>query len=337
MAHCIALLTGSLDSMLSIRLMQLQQIQVTACTLRTAFTCNQPVAELAAAQLQVPLHVLNAAADYLELLRQPRVGFGRGANPCVDCRIYMLNRAEQLRRELSADFLVTGEVVGQRPKGQKRLDLDVILYHAAAHDRVLRPLSARRLPPTWPERAGIVDRDQLGDFSGQNRGAILRLARRLGVQAPDAPAPNCRLTEPSFGARVFDLLAVANPTLDDTDWSLLTRGRHFRIAPETKFVVGRNSDDNQSLTRHFQSRAATSVQTLLEPLGFAGPSLLILGPAPSDLLQLATAFIWHFSKWAEQTPRPDQQVSIVGQAEAIPIHPTALDHYAALGGNPATT
>jgi tRNA U34 2-thiouridine synthase MnmA/TrmU len=155
--------------MLAIRLMQAQGVEVEAVNFKTLFTCCQDQAGQSARQLGVRLTVIGQDDDYLDLIRRPRFGYGKGANPCVDCRIYMFQKARAFQQQVGADFLVSGEVIGQRPMSQKRSDLDVIAHHGAGSDLLVRPLSARRLPPTLPERAGWIDRQQLFGFTGRSR------------------------------------------------------------------------------------------------------------------------------------------------------------------------
>ena len=159
--RCIALLSGGLDSMLAIRLMQEQGIEVEGVNFKTIFTCCQDEAGQAARELDITLTVVGQEEDYLDLIEKPSFGYGRGANPCVDCRVYMFRKAAKYMDQFGADFMVSGEVIGQRPKSQKKRDLEIISHHSDLDDRLLRPLSAKLLPATLPEREGWVDREKL--------------------------------------------------------------------------------------------------------------------------------------------------------------------------------
>ena len=154
--RCVALLSGGLDSMLAIRLIQEQGIEVDALNFKTLFTCCQYASGQAARELGVRLTVIGSDDDYLDLLRKPKYGYGKGAIPCVDCRIYMFEKARQFMDHVEAQFVISGEVVGQRPMSQKRNDLDNIRCEAGLSDLLLRPLSAKVLPPTRPELDGLV-------------------------------------------------------------------------------------------------------------------------------------------------------------------------------------
>jgi hypothetical protein len=261
--------------MLAIRLMQQQQIDVQALNIQTVFACCRDSAGRAARQLGVPLTFMTVGDDYLDLVRRPRFGRGRGANPCVDCRIDMFRRARQFMAELGAQFVVSGEVLGQRPMSQKRRDLDVIARHSGLEDRLLRPLSAQLLPATRAEREGLVDRAQLLDLSGRSRKAIFALGRQFGF--PDGPGPStgCALTEIGFSRKVFDLLQW-DPDARRWDFELLRVGRHFRLDHRTKIIVGRSAEENDHLQSLFHLPEAKG-STLLEPEAFPGPAVLIVG------------------------------------------------------------
>ena len=159
--------------MLAIRLMQEQDIEVQALNFRTLFTCCQDNASQAARELGVKLTVVAEDDDYLELIRKPRFGYGKGANPCVDCRIYMFQIARRFMSQVNASFVVSGELLGQRPMSQKRRDLERIEHHSELQGLLLRPLSAKLLPETQPEIAGIVDRSRLLGFHGRGRKPLI--------------------------------------------------------------------------------------------------------------------------------------------------------------------
>lgn len=295
--RCIALLSGGLDSMLAIRLMQQQGIEVEALNFKTIFTCCQETAGQAARDLGVRITVVGQEDDYLELVKKPRFGYGKGANPCVDCRIYMFQKARQFMEQEGADFIISGEVVGQRPMSQKRRDLDVISYHAELEDRLLRPLSAKLLPPTLPERAGWVDRERLYGFHGRSRRELIELARELDLKHLPTPSTGCALTEPQFSQKVFDL--VRSPDEHRRwDFELLKVGRHFRHDLHTKLIVGRNQSENDHL-QYLHELPHASPSTLLEPENFKGPTGLLVGPFDEQACRFAGALILRYSRYEE--------------------------------------
>ncbi len=311
--RAVALLSGGLDSMLAIRILQEQDVEVEALNFRTLFVCCQDTAAQAARELGVKLTIVSEQDDYLELIRRPAHGYGRGANPCVDCRIYMFALAEKWMRRLDAQLVASGEVVGQRPMSQKKRDLALIARHSGLDDRLLRPLSAKLLPPTWPERVGLVDRERLYDFSGRGRKGLIALARELGLKRIPHPSTGCALTEPQFAAKVHDLVRL-DPRAARWDFELLKIGRHVRLDRLTKVVVGRREEENERLRRLFDEhneRAYRSVNdeqadepsvALLEPENFAGPTALLIGPATDQSLHFAGGLILRYAKNADSDP-----------------------------------
>jgi len=282
--------------MLAVRLMQEQGIEVDALYVQTLFRCCKAQAAQAAAELRVRLLVHSAGEDYLELIRQPAYGYGKGVNPCVDCRIFMARLARKCMDQLGACVVVTGEVLGQREMSQKRIDLDRIARQSGLEDRLLRPLSARLLAPTLPERQGQIDRSRLCAFSGRGRRELIALARRLGIGTTPGPSSGCRLAEAHFAGRVRDLL-LHHPAATRWQFELLAAGRHARIDASTKIVVGRNADDNAALEQLYKRQDAEP-GALLIPAGFPGPSVLVAGGAPPWALELAGALMLRYSKSA---------------------------------------
>lgn len=297
---CVALLSGGLDSMLAIRIMQEQGLEVEALNFKTIFTCCQETAGQSARELGVNLTVIGPQDDYLDIVRRPRFGYGRGANPCVDCRIYMFDLAHKLMSDIGASFLVSGEVSGQRPMSQKRRDLLAIGYHSDTEDLLLRPLSAKLLPPTLPEREGWVNREQLYGFSGRGRKELIELAKQLGISRIPTPSTGCALTEVKFSNKVFDLLRA--PIQGSRwDFELLRIGRHFRLDPTTKVIVGRSEVDNRQLEYMHSVPEATS-SALLLPTGFAGPTAIVTGPLTAEALQFASGLVARYSKVESEQP-----------------------------------
>ncbi|MFT5527398.1 MAG: tRNA-specific 2-thiouridylase, partial [Pirellulaceae bacterium] len=244
--RCVALLSGGLDSMLAIRLMQEQGIEVEALNFKTIFTCCQDLSAHAARDIGVRLTVVGQEDDYLELIKKPQFGYGKGANPCVDCRIYMFEKAKVFMEQVDAKFIISGEVMGQRPMSQKRKDLAIISEKSDLEDLLLRPLSAKIMEPTLPEREGWVDREKLYGFFGRSRKGLIRLAHELGLKDIPTPSTGCSLTEPQFSRTVHDLIRN-EPEKGRWDFELLNIGRHFRLDKQTKVVVGRDQTENDQI------------------------------------------------------------------------------------------
>lgn len=297
MPSAVALFSGGLDSMLAVRLVQIQGFQVEALNVRTPFRCCQTDAAEAADRLKIPLRVVTVGDDYLDLVRHPMFGYGRGINPCVDCRIHMARLARQCMVELQADLVISGEVLGQRLMSQKRRDLDVVERHSGLQGRLLRPLSAKLLPPTLAEQQGLIRREALGAFAGSGRRKLIQLAARLGLPEPPTPSVGCILTQPAFAAKARDLLRW-NPNPGRWHFDLLRHGRHIYLqsgapgespsnpAHVNKIVLGRNAEENAAL-RQFADRADAQPSHLLEPDNFQGPTALIVGPLTDEILREA--------------------------------------------------
>lgn len=282
----VALLSGGLDSALAIYLVKRQGVEVTALHFPSFFSPLDPDSEdspvrVLARQLDVPLVLREKGDDFIEIIRNPRYGHGKNLNPCIDCRIYSFVKAKEVMEEVSASFIVTGEVVGQRPMSQRRDTLRLIEKQAGCMGIVLRPLSARVLPPTRPEEVGVVDREQLLGVAGRGRKPQLRLAEELGLYGYSPPAGGCLLTDKGFSDRVRDLLNEKTEVSKE-DLQLLRVGRHIRVRPELKIIVGRNQSDNQRLEE------LSSGGLMFCPVDFPGPLVLVQGqPNPEEELLIA--------------------------------------------------
>ncbi len=323
--RCVAVLSGGLDSQLAVRIMQDQGIEVEALNFKTVFTCCQNQSAAAASELGVRLTVLGQEDEFLDVIRYPRFGYGRGANPCVDCRIYMFQRAREFMQQVDAQFIVSGEVVGQRPMSQKRRDLEVISFHSDLEDLLLRPLSAKLLPPTRPEREGWVDREKLYAFNGRGRRPLITLAKSLGIERIPSPSTGCALTEKHFSEKVFDLIRC-NPTAGSWEFELLTRGRHFRYDEHCKIVVGRRESENAVLEELHEMPEATS-SALLMPDGFRGPAALVVGPLTDGARQFAVGLVWRYAKRNAGDTRTIR-LKRGGQVQWIEAEPHALSEQA---------
>jgi len=274
----VVLLSGGLDSTLAVKMMIEQGIDLTAvhftspfcnCSSRKAGCRNE--ARRVADQFGVPLRVVVKGMDYLRVVENPPHGHGRGMNPCIDCRIYMLRKVAAMLDELGASFVVTGEVLGQRPMSQHRQAIETIDRESGLAGRILRPLSAHLFDPTLPEQAGIVDRGRLLAISGRSRKPQIELAEQFGVRDYPCPAGGCLLTDPDIAARLRDLFAHV-PGYVHRDLVLLTIGRHFRLSPKLRVIIGRSQEENERI-----AGLALPGDALFTPENFRGPTLLATG------------------------------------------------------------
>jgi hypothetical protein len=261
------------------------------------FESGNPAVEELAQGLGIGLTARSLGDDYVELLKNPPRGYGSAVNPCIDCRIYMMKMAKQLMGELGASFVVSGEVVGQRPMSQKRVDFDIIEKASGLVGRLLRPLSAKLLQPTIAEIEGLVDRDKLFAFSGRGRSALIELADKFAVAQTPTPSTGCRLTEKMFAPRLRDLMRH-KPNATRWDYELLNVGRHIRIDEATKIVIGRNESENNAL-QAFAARKDRSHLIHVEPQSFLGPDALLLGKIDRESIERAAALVVGYSRRAD--------------------------------------
>ncbi len=242
MTKALALTSGGLDSILAAKLIEQQGIDVTAVCFKSAFFGSKN-AENMARQIGLKLIVVDFTEEHLEMTKKPKNGYGKNMNPCIDCHAMMFRHAGRMLKELEADFLVTGEVLNQRPMSQNRRALDIVLEESGFRDKILRPLCALNLPETEMEKNGLVDRSKLMSISGKSRKIQMELAKTLGIKDYPSPAGGCLLTEPQFSDRLRDLYDHGKHAVTPHDIELLKLGRHFRLSPASKAVSTRTFDE----------------------------------------------------------------------------------------------
>jgi tRNA-uridine 2-sulfurtransferase len=274
--------SGGLDSALAAAVTRAQSIEVLALFFETPFFSSGRAKKSALAS-GLPFRVVNITRRHLEILKNPRHGYGRHMNPCIDCHTLMFRIAGELLEEEGAQFVVTGEVLGQRPMSQNKGALNLIARESGLGERLLRPLSAKHLPVTLPEKEGWVNRDLLLGFNGRSRKPQMALARHLNITEYPAPAGGCLLTEKDFSNRLRDLLS-SKPDPETREFELLKIGRHFRVAPHCKLIVGRNKGENDAI-----ERLAGKEDLILATVSVPGPTVLVSGQSPEDVLPLAAA------------------------------------------------
>ena len=310
--RAISLFSGGLDSMLAIKLIKDQGIDVTALYIKTGFGGTKDItdelqkrAEMAGADFKI----VDVREEYIrDILFDPVYGYGKNFNPCIDCHGYMFKIAKALMPEIGASFLVTGEVVGQRPMSQRTEALAQVSKLAGDRDDklILRPLSAKLMEPTTPETEGWVDREKLLDISGRNRERQLQMAKDFGWDDYESPGGGCLLTEPVFSEKLRDFIAHEEFGVEDID--LLKFGRHFRLPDGAKLVVGRHHEDNEAL------KAIDNSDYISVSLPVAGPFSLLYKNASASDRELAAKIAITYAK---SSPEEIYEVNVGDEVIAV--------------------
>jgi tRNA-specific 2-thiouridylase len=303
----VALISGGLDSLLAARVVMDQGIHIEGINFFTGFCVEghthairkqhsiRPKRNNAlwvAEQLGIRLHIIDIIDEYKQVVINPRHGYGANLNPCLDCKVFMVRKAHEWMNAREFDFIITGEVIGQRPKSQRRVNMPVVARESGAHDRLVRPLCAKNLPPTLPEREGWLERDRLHAFNGRSRKPQMLLAAHYGFVDYAQPAGGCCfLTDRQYSAKLADLWRSRGERdyeLDDI--MLLKIGRHLRPRPHFKLIVGREEGEN----RYLEGYRGRFVHMI--PVSHAGPLVLLDGEPGAGDLELAARIAARFSK-----------------------------------------
>jgi tRNA-specific 2-thiouridylase len=317
----VALLSGGLDSSLAVRMMLEQGVDVEAVAIKTPFCdfdcgkgCGHRVKEVAD-ELGIKLKTVYLGEDYLRMLKNPKHGYGSGMNPCIDCRGMMYNAAKEHMDKIKADFIVTGEVLFQRPMSQNNRALHIIEDEAGMAGKVLRPLSAKHLPPTDAEKSGLIKRENMGDIKGRSRKGQLAMAKHFGVAEPPNAAGGCLLTDPAFSLRVEDIMEHSADIPSINDIELLKVGRHFRLTPEAKLVVGRNKEENE-----VAKALAEESDAVLEAKDYVGPTCILRGKYDDSLISKCAGIVLRYSD-APKDGESKVKVTINGAEQEIAATP----------------
>lgn len=298
MKKAVGLLSGGLDSMLAVQLIKEQGIEVTGITFITPFFGSSR-AEKAAKDLGIPLQVIDITDEHLKIVKNPRYGYGKNMNPCIDCHTLMVKKAGEFAKQNEADFLVTGEVLGERPMSQNKQSLKIVEKQSGFGGYVLRPLSAKLLDMTIPEQKGLVDREKLLDIEGKSRKPQMALAEKYGIKEYPTPAGGCLLTEEGFSKRLRKLLELV-PQPDVSDLHLLRYGRHF-IFDKTRFIVARTAQENEPILN-----LTAPNDFVFRIKNYPGPRGVLRGATDDNIIQKAALITARYSK-----ARDRQSVSVV--------------------------
>lgn len=308
--RAVALISGGLDSMLATKLMLEQGIHVEGINFFTGFCVEGHTHAIrsrdkdkvkrnnalwVAKELGIKLHIIDIVEEYKNIVINPKHGYGAYLNPCLDCKVFMVKKAQQWMEQNNFDFIITGEVMGQRPMSQRRKTMPLIAEKSGAFDRLLRPLCAKNLEATLPEREGWVDRSKLMDITGRGRNKQIALAKQFAIEDYAQPAGGCCfLTDKYYTNKLKDLWQTRGTkeySLDDI--MLLKVGRHLRPNPSFKLIIGRDEGENNYLQGYYHQFVNLRV--------ISHPSSVVLldGEANAENLMLAARITARYSQGRE--------------------------------------
>ena len=336
--RAVALISGGLDSMLAAKVIMDQGVHVEGVNFFTGFcveghthairrkkrdTIKRNNALWVAEQLGIKLHIVDVIEEYKDVLLNPQHGYGQYMNPCLDCKIFMVKKAHAwtFMEEHNFDFIITGEVIGQRPKSQRKETMPIIARESGADDLLLRPLCAKHLEPTLPEREGWVDREALYNFHGRNRKPQIALARELGIEEWAQPAGGCCfLTNEEYSKKLVDLSdARGEREYDLDDIMLLKVGRHLRPAPNYKLIIAREDGENQYLKGYKHS------YTMLHATSHLGPLALLDGNPTDHDLELAAALVARYGQGRAEAEVSVEIEFVSGDSLELKVAPLHAD------------
>jgi tRNA U34 2-thiouridine synthase MnmA/TrmU len=292
----LGLLSGGLDSTLAVKLILDQDIDVFAINFTSPFClCGRGGcgAVEVAKKFNIPIRIVKKGEDYLKIIRNPKHGYGRNMNPCIDCRIYTLKKSKKYAKEIGASFIFTGEVLDERPMSQHTKALRIIEKETGLEGKILRPLSAKLLPETEAEKKEWVDREKLLDIRGRCRKPQIELAKNLKINDYPCPSGGCLLTYKEFADKVRDLFEHKKK-VSMKHIELLKIGRHFRFG-NNKIIVGRNENENEKLLKMKEKD-----DYYFEVLDFMGPITLLQGPKTKEVIKKAAGLTSRYSDVKEK-------------------------------------
>ncbi|MCY6958759.1 tRNA 4-thiouridine(8) synthase ThiI [Clostridium brassicae] len=293
MTRALALISGGLDSILASKLIKDQGIDVIGICFKSYFFGSKN-AEKMTKQIGIPLEVVDFSDEHLEVVKNPKHGHGKNMNPCIDCHAMMMKEAGNLLEKFNADFIITGEVLNQRPMSQNKSSLNVVKKESGIGEKILRPLCAKVLPPTEMELNGLVDREKLLGISGRSRKIQMELAEKWGIKDYPSPAGGCKLTEPNYSVRLRELLEhVENPSIRELE--LLRFGRHFRVTKECKIISSRTASEADQIKKFL-----TIEDTGFLVKDFRGSMVVIIGNPSEEDIEFASKVAGRYSKGKDE-------------------------------------
>ncbi|MGL5087460.1 MAG: tRNA 4-thiouridine(8) synthase ThiI [Clostridium sp.] len=297
MTIALAMVSGGLDSILAAKLIKEQGIEVIGICFKSYFFSEESAKRMTK-QIGIPLEVIDFSKEHMSMVRDPKHGWGKNMNPCIDCHAMMMKYSGELLKKFNADFIITGEVLNQRPMSQNRQALNTVKRESGFSDKILRPLCAKNLEETEMERTGLVDREKLLDIMGRSRKPQMKLAEEWGITEYPSPAGGCKLTEPNYALRLKEMISLkdhCDEKLDENEIELLRYGRHFRISDKAKVIAARTGDEGIEIKKYINNKYIAFYVA-----NFTGALVVLTGEAGDDEIAIAARITARYSKGRDE-------------------------------------
>lgn len=289
MTKVLAMISGGLDSILAAKLIKDQGIEVIGICFKSYFFGPENAIRMAK-QIGIQLEVVDFSEAHFNMVKNPKHGYGKNVNPCIDCHAMMMNYSGHLLEKLNADFIITGEVLNQRPMSQNRSALDIVKNESGFKDKILRPLCAKNLNVTKMESDGLVDREKLLDIKGRNRKVQMELAEKCGIVDYPSPAGGCKLTEPNYAIRLKELMEHKRKIIP-IDLEMLKIGRHFRVSLNAKIISTRDEGEGKAIKNYLNEKDMVFLTK-----DYNGSLVAIIGEANKSDIEFAASVAARYSK-----------------------------------------
>lgn len=293
MTKALAMVSGGLDSILAAKLIKDQGIEVIGICFKSYFFSEESAKRMTK-QIDIPLEVIDFSKEHMKMVKDPKHGWGKNMNPCIDCHAMMMKYSGELLEKFNADFIITGEVLNQRPMSQNRQALNTVKRESGFANKILRPLCAKNLDETDMEKDGLVDREKLLDIMGRSRKPQMQLAKEWGITEYPSPAGGCKLTEPNYALRLKEMLSLkenSEEKLEENEIELLRYGRHFRISHKSKVIAARTGDEGIEIKKYINNKYIAFYAS-----NFTGALVVLTGEATEEDIKIAARITARYSK-----------------------------------------
>lgn len=297
MTRALAMVSGGLDSILAAKLIKDQGIEVIGVCFKSYFFSEESAKKMTK-QIDIPLEVVDFSKEHMNMVKDPKHGWGKNMNPCIDCHAMMMKYSGELLEKFNADFIITGEVLNQRPMSQNRQALNTVKRESGFADKILRPLCAKNLDETEMEKNGLVDREKLLDIMGRSRKPQMELAEKFGIKEYPSPAGGCKLTEPNYALRLKEMLSLKEnleENLEENEIELLRFGRHFRVSYKAKVIAARTGAEGVEIKKYIDNKYIAFYAS-----NFTGALVVLTGESNDEDIELAARITARYSKGKDE-------------------------------------